>query len=152
MTIAGAPAAVAGLQRLAHHVGVAGAVEGVVRAAVGQRDEMRDDVALDRLRVDEVGHAEAAAPLLAVGVDVDADDHARPRQPRALEHVEPDAAQPEHDHVVAGLDLGGVDHRADARGDAAADVAAVSNGASSRIFATAISGSTVKLEKVEQPM
>jgi len=28
----------------------------------------------------------------------------------------------------------------------------VSNGASVRIFATAISGSTVKFEKVEQPM
>ncbi len=41
----------------------------------------------------------------------------------------------------------------DPRGDAAADVAAhLSNGASSRILATAISGSTVKFENVEQPM
>jgi hypothetical protein len=74
------------------------------------------------------------------------------RQPRALNDVEADAAQAEHDDIVAHLHLGGVDHRADAGGDAAADVAALSNGASSRIFATAISGSTVKFEKVEQPM
>ena len=41
----------------------------------------------------------------------------------ALHDVEPDAAEPEHDDTGAGLDLGGVDHRADAGGDAAADVA-----------------------------
>ena len=45
-------------------------------------------------------------------------DHAR-----ALHHVEPDAAEAEHHHVGARLDLGGVDHRADAGGHAAADVA-----------------------------
>src|SRR6185312_7891145 len=65
----GAPAAVAGLQRLAHDGGVAGAVEGVVGPAVGEGHEVGDDVApttflSDLLRVDEVGHAEAAAPLL----------------------------------------------------------------------------------------
>ena len=102
--------------------------------------------------VDEVGHAEPAAPLLARRVDVDADDHVRADQLGALDDVEADAAQAEDDDVGARLDLGGVDHRADAGGDAAADVAAVSNGASSRILATAISGSTVKFEKVEQPM
>src|SRR5437870_3529668 len=42
---------------------------------------------------------------------------------RALHHVEPDAAEAEYHHVGARLDLGGVDHRADAGGHAAADVA-----------------------------
>src|ERR1700761_8563484 len=36
----GAPAAMAGFQSLPHHRRVAGAVEGVVRSAVGQRDEV----------------------------------------------------------------------------------------------------------------
>src|SRR5690606_19512011 len=78
-----APAAMAGFQRLAHDRDVAGGVEGIVGAAVGQGDQMRDDVALDGLRVDEVGHAEAATPGLAVRVDVDADDHAGPNHLQA---------------------------------------------------------------------
>jgi hypothetical protein len=56
-------------------------------------------------------------------VEVDADDHVGAGQARALDHVEADAAEAEHHDVGAGLDLGGVDHRADAGGDAAADVA-----------------------------
>jgi len=76
------------------------------------------------LRVDEVRHPELPAPFLAVGIDVDTDDHARARHPRALQHVEADAAQAEHDDVVARPDLGGVDHRADARRHTAADIAA----------------------------
>src|SRR3546814_10939040 len=73
--------------------------------------------------VRSVGHTELAAPILAVGVDVDADDLVRTRKPRTLDHVEPDAAEPEDDDIVADLDLGGVDHRADAGGHAAADIA-----------------------------
>jgi hypothetical protein len=41
----------------------------------------------------------------------------------ALQHVEADAAEAKHDDVGAGLDAGRPDHRADAGGDAAADVA-----------------------------
>lgn len=63
------------------------------------------------------------APRLAVVVDVDTDDHVGAGQPQALQHVEADAAEPEHDRLGALLDLGGVDHGADAGGDAAADVA-----------------------------
>ena len=76
------------------------------------------------LAVEEVGHAELAAPFLAVGIDVDADDPVRADQLRALDDVEADPAEPEHDDVGAQLDLGGVDHRADAGRHAAADVAA----------------------------
>ena len=42
--------------------------------------------------------------------------------------------------------------RADARGDAAAEQQTLSSGASLRIFATAISGTTVYSENVELPM
>ena len=84
---------------------------------------MRDEVAVDVLRVHEVRHAELARERLARRVDVDADDHVGAGHARALDDVEPDAAEPEHDDVRAGLDLRGVDHRADAGRDAAADVA-----------------------------
>ena len=68
-------------------------------------------------------HAEFLGERAAAGVEVDADDHVGADQSAALDDVEPDAAEAEHDDLGAGLDLGGVDHRADAGGDAAADVA-----------------------------
>src|SRR3990167_194195 len=68
-------------------------------------------------------HAESAAPFFLGVVDVDADDHVRPRYPRALQHVEADAAKSEHDDILAGPHLRRVDHGADAGGDAAADIA-----------------------------
>src|SRR6202012_1587972 len=64
-----APAAMAGLQGLAHHCGVAGAVEVVVRAAVGQLDEMRHQIAFDVLWIDEICHAETPAPRFTVRID-----------------------------------------------------------------------------------
>ena len=75
------------------------------------------------LGVDEVGHAEALAPRLLVVVDVDADDHVGAGELQALDDVEADAAEPEHDRLGAGLHLGGVEDGADAGGHAAADVA-----------------------------
>ena len=63
----------------------------------------------------------AIARLL--GLSVDADDLVGAGHARALDDVEADAAEPEHRDVGAGPHLGGVDHRADAGGDAAADVA-----------------------------
>ena len=72
-----------------------------------------------------MGHAEAAAPFFLGVVDVDADDLVGADHPRALDHVEPDAAEAEHHHVGARRDLRGIDHRADAGRDAAADVAAL---------------------------
>src|SRR5215218_1415998 len=118
-----APAAMARLERLAHHSGVAGAIEGVVGAAVSERDQMRHDVAADLGRVDEMRHAEAAAPFVLVVIDVDPDDLVGADHFGALNHVEADSAKSEHDHIGAGRDLGGVDHRSDAGRDTAADVA-----------------------------
>ena len=68
-------------------------------------------------------HAEALAPFLLGVVDVDADDHVGAGEPQPLDDVEPDAAQPEHHALGAGLHLGGVEDGADAGRYAAADVA-----------------------------
>src|SRR6516164_960627 len=124
-----APAAMAGFECEAHHRDVARAVEGVVGAtdlvgaALRHVDEVRDQIAADLLRIDEVGHAEALAPLLLGVVDVDADDHVRAGEPQSLDDIEADAAEPEHDALRAGFHLGGIEDGADAGGDAAADVA-----------------------------
>ena len=112
-----------------HQVDVADAFEGVVGAAdlvgaaLGHIDEMGDEIAADLLRIDEMRHAEALAPRFLFRVEIDADDHVGADEPQPLDDVEPDAAEPEHDALGARLDLGGVDDRADAGGDAAADVA-----------------------------
>src|SRR5690606_32577218 len=59
----------------------------------------------------------------ARGVDVDADDLVGPRNARALNDVEADAAKTEDDDIGAGLDACREDDRADAGRHAAADVA-----------------------------
>ena len=84
---------------------------------------LHDLVVAHFLRVDEMRHAELLGHGALGGIDVDADDLVGAHHLRALDHVQADAAQAEHDDVGARLDLGGVDHRADAGGDAAADVA-----------------------------
>ncbi len=115
----------AGFQRHAHHFGVASGVERVVRATIGHRDDRGDHLlAAHAPGVEEFGHAEPAAPFLTIGIDVDADDLVRTGQARALDDVEADAAQAEDHDIVAHLHLGGVDHRAHARGHPAADIAA----------------------------
>ena len=118
-----APAAMAALERLAHQLDVADALEAVVGAAVGQRDQVLHQIAADFLRIDEVGHAELLGERAAPRIEVDADDAVRADQLRALHDVQADAAQAEHDDVRARLDLRRVDDRADAGRDAAADVA-----------------------------
>ena len=100
-----APAAMAALERLAHQLDVADALEAVVGAAAGELDEVGDEIAADLVRVDEVGHAEAAADGLARRVEVDADDLVGAGDARALHDVEADAAEPEDDDVRARLDL-----------------------------------------------
>src|SRR3984957_19891942 len=127
-----APAAMAALERLAHDVDVAEALETVIRAAVRERDEVRDQVAFDLFGIDEVGHAEFFGELLAPRIDVDADDLVGADEMRALDHIETDAAQSEHHHIGARLDLCGFHHGADAGGHAAADIA---NLVERRIFA-----------------
>src|SRR4029450_8345905 len=69
-----APAAVTALERLAHQLDVPYALEAVVRAAVGEGDQMRHDIAADLLRIHEVSHAELLGKRLAPRVDVHNDD------------------------------------------------------------------------------
>jgi hypothetical protein len=99
----------------------------------GELHEVVDQV-LMFLRVDEVGHAELARQRLARRVQVDADDLVGADHLRALNHVQADAAEAEHHHVGAGLDLGREQHRADTGGDAAADVADLVEGCVLAIF------------------
>ena len=68
-------------------------------------------------------HAELLAPFLLGVIDVDTDDLVRAGHLRALQHVEADAAQAEHDDIVANLNLGRVDHCAHPGRHAAADIA-----------------------------
>src|SRR2546429_819149 len=119
-----APAAMARFEGLPHHGGVAGAIEGVVGAAVREPDQMLDDVT-DLGRVDEMRHAKTAAPILLGIVDVNADDLVGAHHLRALDDIEPDAAETEYDDVGARCHLGGIDHGADARRHPATDVAAL---------------------------
>src|SRR3546814_20643568 len=56
-----APAAMAAFERGAHHLGVAGRVETVVGATVGQFDHLRDRLlARQALRIEEMRHPELA--------------------------------------------------------------------------------------------
>ena len=84
---------------------------------------MSRERAVDVLGVHEVGHPELLGELALGGVEVHTDDAASTDHLGALDDVEADATEAEHDHSGARLDLGRVHHRADARGDAAADVA-----------------------------
>src|SRR5262249_15165904 len=92
-------------------------------AFLGHVDEMGDKIAADFLWIDEMRHAEALAPSLLVRVEIDADDHVGAGEAQTLDDVEPNAAEAADDALGAGLDLRRVDHRTDAGGDAAADVA-----------------------------
>ena len=88
---------------IAHEADVADAFERVVGAAdlvgaaFGHVDEVGDQIAADLLRIDEMRHAEALAPGFPLGIDVDADDHVGADKPQALDDVEADAAEAEHD-------------------------------------------------------
>jgi hypothetical protein len=75
------------------------------------------------LRIDEVGHPELLGECSSVGVEIDTDDHVGPGHPAALDNVEPDPAEAKDDDIGAGLDLCRVDHRTDASGHPAADIA-----------------------------
>src|SRR4029077_17815932 len=117
-----APAAMTAFERLAHEFDVTDTLEAVISAAVGERAQVRHEIPRPLLRVHEVRHAEARGERLAARVEVDTDDAIRACQARPLDDVQPNAAQAKHHHVRARFDLCGVDHRADTRGHAAADV------------------------------
>src|SRR5262245_53742953 len=84
---------------------------------------MGHEIAADLLRVDEMRHAEALAPLLLGVVDVHPDDHVGARKPQSLDDIEADAAQAKYRALRSRLDLRGIEHGADTGRDPAADVA-----------------------------
>src|SRR3954465_7579464 len=118
-----APAPVAALERLAHELDVADALEAVVGAALGDLDQVADQVPFAPVGIYEVGRAELPRYRFARRVDVDRDDLGCSDQPGCLDDIEADSAQSEDDDPGSRLNLGREDHRADAGGDAAADVA-----------------------------
>ena len=73
------PALVAALQRLAHDLDVADALERVVHATVGHVDDGIGHI-VDLGRVDEVGHAELLGQGAFAGIDIDPDDAVRTHQ------------------------------------------------------------------------
>src|ERR1700748_2668231 len=99
--------------------GVVGAAN-LVCAALCHVDQVRDQIAADLFRIDEMRHAETLAPLLLVVVAVDADDHVGPGKPQPLDDVEADAAEPEYDAFGAGLNLCGDEDGDDAGSGATA--------------------------------
>jgi hypothetical protein len=123
------PTAMAAFERGAHEIDITDAFKGVVGAAdvigtaLGHVDEMGDQIAAEFGRIDEMRHAEAFAPGLLFRVHIDADNHVRADQAEALNDVQSDPAETEHDAFGASLDLGGIDHRPNAGRHPAADVA-----------------------------
>src|SRR5678816_3380452 len=79
-----APAAVTALERLAHEIDVADALEAVVGAAVGHRDQVLYQVAADFFRVDEIRHAELLRERTPPRVEIDPNDAIGANQLRAL--------------------------------------------------------------------
>ena len=94
-------------------------LERVVDAAAGELEHGADRI--DRRRVDDVGRAERQREVALRRDAVDGDDAARADDRGGLDRVQPDAAAADHRDGLAGPDLRGVHHRADAGGHAAAD-------------------------------
>ena len=60
-------------------------------------------------------HSDLLGQANPVGVDIDPDDHSRPRQPGPLNDIQPDTAQAEDHDRIADLHLGGPIARGDVR-------------------------------------
>ena len=89
-------------------------VERVVHAApLRQLPRALDHVVV--FAVQGVGRAELLRELELVVEEVAGEDHPGAGEPRALDHVEPDAAAADHEHRRAHLHVGRAGHRAHAR-------------------------------------
>ena len=120
----------AGLQSSTHDVNVSSAVEGVVATAVGELDQLVDHRGAlgEGGRVDKVGSAELARPLLFAGVDIDDDDLGSTVGNGTLDDAEADAAGAEDGDLAALLDVGGDGGGTVAGGDTAAEQAGAVHG------------------------
>ncbi|MNM95684.1 hypothetical protein D3C81_1081390 [compost metagenome] len=90
-----------------------------MHALPGQLAHGRDHV--DVLRLDQVRGAELPRQFQLAVEHVDGDDPPGPGQRRAVDRRQADAAAADHGNRLAGRHLGGIDHRAGAGGDGAAD-------------------------------
>src|SRR5271170_8002250 len=100
----------AAFQRLPHRLNAADALEREVRAAAGEIDDrLHDLVAADLVRIDEMRHAELPGDFDLRRIEVDADDLVGSGHPRALDHVEADAAEAERNDIGARPDFRGPD-------------------------------------------
>ena len=123
------PTLMARFERGAHDVHIAGAVEGVIAAAVGHLDQFLLDGLLAELGgVDEVGGTELLAPFLLLVVGVHHDYLARAALDRALDHGQPDAPRAEDGDVGALFHLCGHHRGAVARCYSAAQQARAVHG------------------------
>ena len=118
-----APALVCAFQRGAHQLHVADALEAVVDATVGHFDDHFLDRLVVILRVNEISCAQFTGYIELGRVDVDGNDAAGLGHLRTDDRRQTDAAEAEHRHGGALFHLGGVEHGADAGGDAAAEQA-----------------------------
>jgi hypothetical protein len=98
------------------------ALEGVVDPAVGQVDDGLHDV-VDLGRIQRVGRPELPGELELRRIGVDGDDALGTRYGGALDDGEADATHAEDRDARTRLDLRGIEHRADAGRDRAAEQA-----------------------------
>src|SRR5450631_1879383 len=117
-----APSAMRALQRLAHEIDVADALETVVGAAVGECDQVRDEIAADLFGVHEMSQAKFLSEGLTSRIQIHTDDFVCTHHACALNDIETDPAQTEHHDIRPSLDLGGIDYRANPRRHTATDV------------------------------
>ncbi|MNQ95776.1 hypothetical protein D3C85_1113490 [compost metagenome] len=118
-----APALVAALQSGTHQLHIADTLEAVIHPAIGHFDYDVLDRLDEILRVDAVGRTQLPGDLELGRIDVDGDDPGGLGHLSADDRRQADAAQAEDRHAGALLDLGGVEYRADAGGDATAEQA-----------------------------
>ena len=113
----------AALQRRAHHVDIADALEAEIHPAVGQFDNHILNRLIVVVRVDKVGCAHLFCQGELIRVGIDRQNPSGLRLHRALDHRETNAAQTKDRDAIPGLDLRRVVHCADTGGDTAAQQA-----------------------------
>ena len=108
----GGPAAAGGRVGVGQHLLAAHRLQRVVGAeAVGGLPDLLDHVVAGE---HGVGGAQLPGQVELVGDAIDGHQRARPGQPRAQQRRQAHAAQAEHRHALAGVDVGRVDHGAHA--------------------------------------
>mmetsp|Transcript_18242 Transcript_18242/g.61524 ORF Transcript_18242/g.61524 Transcript_18242/m.61524 type:complete len:449 (+) Transcript_18242:303-1649(+) len=118
-----APAAVRALERRAHDLDVAGAVEGIIAAPLRHLDDALLDGRRRVHRVQAVGGAQRPRDFELVRIDVDNNNPRGADLFRGLDHRQAHRPEAEDGHRRPKSDLGRVQHRAQTRRDAAAEEA-----------------------------